>query len=324
VAFLLEKTSRKTPAKEPQTEELQTEKLQAKKLQQKDLQEKTMTKEEVIAAVQECATKLGHAPSVAEFRKMTQISKSRIRKSFGTFTQLLIASGQEVQGPGHMVEMKDLFMDWAGIVRREKKVPTITDYELHSKYSPRPLVRRFGFWVNVPAGMLAYAKQEGLEGEWEDVLKIVATYPSSKEGGVPTFGPPKPVAKSLLLDDRPIYGKPMFAPFSFAPINEQGVLFVFGGVAHEIGFTITRVQTGFPDVEAMREIGPNKCQPIKLELEYESRNFLAHMHPLDGCDGIVCWIHNWPECPLEVIELRKVVEELRWKNRVIARDREIG
>jgi hypothetical protein len=34
------------------------------------------------------------------------------------------------------------------------------------------------------------------------------------------------------------------------------------------------------------------------------------MHPLDGCDGIVCWINNWPECPLEVIELKSVVERL--------------
>jgi len=22
-----------------------------------------------------------------------------------------------------------------------------------------------------------------------------------------------------------------------------------------------------------------------------------------GCDLIVCWVHNWPECPVEVIEL---------------------
>ena len=161
--------------------------------------------------------------------------------------------------------------------------------------------------------MMDYARQEGLEGEWEDVLEIIAAHSTSKEEGKPTFGPPKAVAKPLVLHDRPIYGKPMFAPFSFAPTNEQGVLFVFGGVAHELGFSITRVQAGFPDVEAMREIGPNKCQPIKLELEYESRNFLAHMHPLDGCDGIVCWIHNWPECPLEVIELKSVVEALATK-----------
>jgi len=24
----------------------------------------------------------------------------------------------------------------------------------------------------------------------------------------------------------------------------------------------------------------------------------------------VCWINNWPECPLEVIELKSVVERL--------------
>jgi hypothetical protein len=40
VAFLLEKTSRKTPAKEPQTEELQTEKLQAKNFSRKTFRRK--------------------------------------------------------------------------------------------------------------------------------------------------------------------------------------------------------------------------------------------------------------------------------------------
>jgi hypothetical protein len=270
-----------------------------------------MTKEEVIAAVQECATKLGYVPSVAEFRKATAIGKGHIRKHFGTYGQLLEASGLEVRGSGHMVEMKDLFADWAGIVRRLKKCPTLADYELHSKYSPRPLVRRFGFWVNVPAGILEYANKEGLEEEWADVLEIVAADVKAEGNPSQTSEPRRVVRKMQVLHDRPIYGLPMFAPFSFAPTNEQGVLFVFGGVAHELGFCITRVQTGFPDVEAMREVGPNKCQPVKLELEYESKNFLLHMHPLDGCDGIVCWLNNWPDCPLEVIELRKVVEEIR-------------
>jgi len=27
-----------------------------------------------------------------------------------------------------------------------------------------------------------------------------------------------------------------------------------------------------------------------------------------GCDPIVCWKHNWAECPLEVLELSKLVE----------------
>ena len=269
-----------------------------------------MTKEELITAIQECAAKLGHVPSMAEFRKATAIGKGPIRKHFGTFKGLLEASSLEARGSGHVVEMKDLFADWAGIVQRLKKSPTLADYELHSKYSPRPLVRRFGFWVNVPAGMLEYARKEDLEGQWEEVMKVVKAEQEAEGREAPTSEPRRPVRKQRVLDDRPIYGLPMFAPFSFAPTNEQGVLFVFGGVAHELGFSITRIQTGFPDVEAMREVGPNKCQRVTLEAEYESKNFLLHMHPLDGCDGIVCWIHNWPECPLEVIELRKVVEEI--------------
>jgi hypothetical protein len=41
--------------------------------------------------------------------------------------------------------------------------------------------------------------------------------------------------------------------------------------------------------------------------------FLRHGHRIDGCDGIVCWKHNWKECPLEVIELRKVLQSLNHK-----------
>ena len=44
-----------------------------------------------------------------------------------------------------------------------------------------------------------------------------------------------------------------------------------------------------------------------IEFEHESRNFLKHMHPVKGCDLIVCWKHNWPECPLEVVELSRAV-----------------
>jgi hypothetical protein len=50
---------------------------------------------------------------------------------------------------------------------------------------------------------------------------------------------------------------------------------VFGAVAREQGFAITRVQRAFPDCEAMREIEPEKWQPQKREFEYESRNFCS-------------------------------------------------
>jgi len=276
--------------------------------------EPTMNKEKIVAAVKECAARLGRAPNSAELYQSTTISKHQVRKHFGTYTRMLTASGIQRQGPGCRVEMNALFLDWANIVRRLGRIPTMTEYELEGKYSVRPLITRYGIWGNVPEGVKGYVVQNGLEGEWRDVLEIIAAHPEGNHRRARTF---RTILRAAIekdkLADRPIYGKPMFAPFSFAPTNEQGVLFVLGAVAPELGLCITRVQTGYPDVEAMKEVGPNECVRVNYELEYESRNFLGHGHSIQDCDGIVCWIDNWPECPVEVIELRKVVEELRRK-----------
>jgi len=53
----------------------------------------------------------------------------------------------------------------------------------------------------------------------------------------------------------------------------------------------------------MREVEPGRWQPVLVEYEFESKNFLLHHHAISECDVIVCWRHNWPGCPLEVIEL---------------------
>jgi hypothetical protein len=78
-------------------------------------------------------------------------------------------------------------------------------------------------------------------------------------------------------------------------------------MAPQLGFVVHRLQPEFPDCEAMRLVGEDKCELVKIEFEHESRNFLKHMHDAKGCDLIICWRHNWPECPLEVLELRKAL-----------------
>jgi hypothetical protein len=96
------------------------------------------------------------------------------------------------------------------------------------------------------------------------------------------------------------------------PINEQGVVLLFGMLARELGFLVEAVQTGFPDCEAKREFKPGKWKRARIEFEYESRNFLTHGHNSDDCDIIVCWCHNWAECPanIEIVELSKVIQSL--------------
>jgi hypothetical protein len=115
--------------------------------------------------------------------------------------------------------------------------------------------------------------------------------------------------KPKLMQDEPVYGEPLMHPvMSHAPTNEMGVLFLFATMAQELGFKVLRVQAAFPDCEAMRRVEPGRWQKSRVEFENESRNFLAHMHPAAHCDLIVCWTHNWKECPIEVLELSKLVK----------------
>ena len=115
------------------------------------------------------------------------------------------------------------------------------------------------------------------------------------------------------LDGRPTYGQPMdFRGLRHEPVNEQGVVLLFGMVAKELGYTVEAVQSGFPDCEAKRQIAPQRWQRVHLEFEFESRNFRDHGHPLTGCDVIVCWRHNWPACPahIEILELSSLLPSL--------------
>ena len=267
-----------------------------------------MSKEEIIGAMDACATELGRTPSVAEFRRMKLVTPKQIRKNFGSYARLIEASGREPLGQGYTTSMKSLFLDWARVVREQKKIPSLSDYALYGKFSNRPLIRRFAAWTQVPEGMLAYARAEGMEGEWEDVVKIITDRLEletrrATTSDSPTIMPLRPRAAM----DATIYGKPMHAPMNCSPVNENGVIFAFGSVAKELGFSILHIQMAFPDCQALRQTAPERWQRVRIEFEYESRNFLTHMHEEEGCDLIVCWRHNWPECPLEVLALEKVM-----------------
>jgi hypothetical protein len=266
-----------------------------------------LTKDELKAAIVASVAKLGHVPSRAELLKQAGVTPRHIRKHFGTYRSALEACGHERSGSGKKVLMQALFQDWSEIVRTLKKVPTLVEYEQRSRYSVRPLIRAFSTWTNVPDGMKLYAEGEGLADEYKDVLDVIE-HRTVREYDVPKVSVPTSVPK--ILKDRPMYG-PLLqgCPLVFAPTNEAGVLYLFGALSERLGFFVLLVQAGFPDCEAMRVVAENRLQPVKIELEYQSRNFLKHMHDLNGCDLIVCWEHNWPECPLEVLELKSLVKQ---------------
>lgn len=268
-----------------------------------------MTKEEVIAAINTCTAKLGRAPSSTELKRFANLTKYEIRKTFGTHAKALDACGLEAHGPGYEVKAKTLFLEWASVVRGMGKVPTMEEYEKRSRFSVRPLIRHAGSWTRVPLLMMEMAKKEGIEGEFKDVLDVIATHYQLSTARNKTSGPMKNTSlRPKIMVGQPMYGEPLLeSPMTCAPINEMGVVFLFGGVARQLGFAVNRIQTGYPDCEALRQVERDRWQRVRIEFEFESRNFLTHVHPAAECDLIVCWSHNWVDCPLEVLELKSVV-----------------
>ena len=104
-------------------------------------------------------------------------------------------------------------------------------------------------------------------------------------------------------------GEPLdFAGMTNAPIEENGVIFLFGKLHERMGVRIKAIRKGFPD--AMGEVWiKGKLYPRRIEFEYRSSNFKAHGHDPKGCDIIVCWEHDWRDCPEDifVIELKSEI-----------------
>ena len=94
----------------------------------------------------------------------------------------------------------------------------------------------------------------------------------------------------------------------FSPVKEQGVVGLFMTILPDLNMRIELMRTGFPDCLAHRYDG-HEWVRVNLEFELKSKNFLRHGHNVEECDLIVCWEHDWSDCPIEVIELKEKIKE---------------
>ena len=280
------------------------------------------------------AKRLGRAPSLLEFVTGARIPKNSVLRLFPRWNDAVRAAGLQPYKLYLRPEDHELLSDWGETVRKLRAVPSRRAYDLNGKHYPVTLEKRFGGWPALPQAFRDFAKDKR---EWADVLALV---PDSGEPAVGARDTParagriNPPALSQRttaghtivgardtrvrlqhspLKERPTYGEPLdFATLRHEPVNEQGVVLLFGMIAKDLGYVVESVQAGFPDCEAKRQIGPKRWQRVNIEFEFESRNFRDHGHPLTGCDIIVCWHHNWPDCPahIEVLELSTFMKSL--------------
>lgn len=274
---------------------------------------------EIIDAIKQTAIKLGRTPSRSAFIAHTGIREYYVLKHFPNWNSAVSDAGLKPDTTNVKIDDDTLLADWGKVVRHLRQIPTRHQYGTQGNFSTGVFEHHFGPWSHVPDRFRAFAADKI---DWNDVLTLLPAQISNvigKEANHITSELStnsralQAVKKHSKLDDRPIYGNHIdFRGLRHEPVNENGVIFLFGIVARELGYSVEAVQAGFPDCEAKRQVEAGKWQRIRIEFEYESRNFRDHGHPPNLCDVIVCWRHNWQECPdhIEVIELSKVIKQL--------------
>jgi hypothetical protein len=174
------------------------------------------------------------------------------------------------------------------------KVPTRYEFLGKAKFGFTTYINRFGSWRNVVAHCL---------GEGTGVVS-----PPREDRPRPVRAQIPPGLEADTRKGRRVFGAPLnFRGLRNEPVNEQGVVLLFGMVAHDLGFLVEAVGTGYPDCRAKQRIKGGQYVEVEIEFEFTSSRF---NHDPDKCDLVVCWEHDWPQCPIEVLELKSAIRQL--------------
>jgi len=255
---------------------------------------------ETVARMQALTAERGRRVTRTEFSAATGVSNFQMIREFGGYNGLLRAADFAPHLANSRIPDDDLMRTLRDACLQAGHVVTQTEFDRictkgagHGRF--KPYHRRWGRWPNVLAALRVWL------AEHDPAFPHRSGLPRAEQVPDPGPKPPRPARR---------YGAPFSYPgFLHEPVNEQGVILLFGAAARELGFAIEHVSGSFPDCEAKRRHG-DVWERCRIEFEFASRNFLIHGHHAHDCDLIVCWEDNWPDCPLEVIALKKELTKL--------------
>jgi len=288
---------------------------------------KSDEREELVKTLRGIAGELGtDSVSMPEFLRRSGVSEWKIQRCFGSYNGLVEAAGLVPRRFAFAYSDDDMLDEIVRVLRLPASKLTTLFFEQQSKISSSACKRRFGGWLNAlkataarldPVGDAtlltriqeytapAISPQSDLESIATDA-EVAEGHADEEEADAVAV-----VDRSAPVEGGNIYGDFInFRGLQHAPVNEQGVVFLFGMICRELGYVVEIVKQGFPDCEAKRQVRPGLWQRVRIEFEFRSRSFRLHGHDPDQCDVIVCWEDNWPDCPVEVLELKAALQRL--------------
>jgi len=279
---------------------------------------KKLTRKEMVEAVKRFARRNKGAISRDEFVSQSGLTKKMIYQLFpeGGWLQLQKLAGVPRNPNYHRrVSREELMAELHKVALSYGDVPTWIVLTSRSKHSEFAFRKYFGCMADMLTQYVEWLQKnhpgsaliEKVRAKLRTETRYYSLRRENQRTEVRGF-------RHKRLDGAE-YGRAIdFRGLRYAPTNERGVVLLFGMVCREMGFLVEAVQQGFPDCEAKRYFsyskGEERWKSVRIEFEYRSSGFREHNHDPNGCDIIVCWEHDWRDCPLEVVELRRVIEGL--------------
>ncbi len=262
------------------------------------------TPEGILEQIRRVAEELGGtAPTSAEFTARSGISIGSVRGRFGCWGAAVRRAGLS---PDPRARLSDemLFYAMRAAFLEAGRVCSAARFDVTCRHRASTFIRRFGSWRR---SLLAFR-------EWLE--RTCEAFPYTEQ--LPDqLGPrgvsPGPRHSPGRAAGQGNYGEPInFRGMLHAPVNEQGVVFLFGMICSDLGFQVESIQHGYPDCEVKCRFPGRRTvwRRLRIEFEFLSSGFRAGGHDPTSCDLVVCWVHDWQQCPLEVLELRSVIARL--------------
>ena len=202
-----------------------------------------MTKQELLNLAEQIASRLKRRMmSQAEFTREAGISYRPIHRLFGSWESFTSEAGLQLH-PAHKQKIPDesLFREFFRITTQLGRLPSYQELSL-TKYSSGTFEGRYGTYSDFRVHALQYGLDHGLVEP--DIAKQEIARPSRQRNQGVSYEQ---------HNDRPVLGHRInFRGLLHAPVNELGVVYLFGILSQELGFVVESVQSGFPDCQAKR------------------------------------------------------------------------
>lgn len=210
------------------------------------------TRESIIQTLQNIASQLG--TTVLSKRDVaTRVSLSAVNYRFGNLGNALKAAGLAANAPGppdgkphNLLNDDDLFMSLLEVEKQIGHAPSLSEYRANGgTLSSKPFRTRFGKWDAALQHYRKWKAERGVTAATSNETQIACDARDSHDACQQASSTAGQLQNETWRSRKPpqLFGQPIdFRGLRHAPINEQGVVYLFGMVSRELGFSVEALQ----------------------------------------------------------------------------------